>query len=31
MVPEIARIYEKDINKYKQTAKEWTLKYAIKK
>ena len=28
LVPEIANIYKTDRNKYKQTAKEWTKKYA---
>lgn len=30
LVPEIARLYEKDIEKYKLTAKEWTTKHALK-
>ena len=30
LVPEIARLYEKDIEKYKATAREWTKKYASK-
>lgn len=29
LVPEIARIYKTDREKYNQTAKEWTTKYAM--
>lgn len=29
LVPEIARIYKTDREKYNQTAKEWTAKYAM--
>eukprot|EP00040_Diaphanoeca_grandis_P022131 m.118429 g.118429 ORF g.118429 m.118429 type:complete len:150 (-) comp28664_c0_seq1:316-765(-) len=29
LVPEIARVYEKDRTKYERTAKEWTQKYAV--
>eukprot|EP00035_Acanthoeca_spectabilis_P034240 m.27869 g.27869 ORF g.27869 m.27869 type:complete len:150 (+) comp6482_c0_seq1:263-712(+) len=29
LVPEIARVYDKDRAKYEKTAKEWTLKYAM--
>jgi len=29
LVPEIARMYKTDRNKYNQMAKEWTQKYAM--
>jgi ubiquitin-conjugating enzyme E2 D/E len=29
LVPEIARIYKTDREKYNATAKEWTAKYAM--
>lgn len=29
LVADIARVYKNDINKYNQTAKEWTQKYAV--
>ena len=29
LVPEIADLYREDIEKYKATAREWTLKYAM--
>jgi len=29
LVPEIARVYKTDRNKYNQTAREWTQKYAM--
>lgn len=28
LVPEIANIYKNDVERYNQTAKEWTSKYA---
>ena len=29
LVPEIARLYKTDMNKYNDCAKEWTRKYAM--
>ena len=29
LVPEIARVYKSDGNKYNQTAREWTTRYAM--
>ena len=29
LVPEIARVYKEDKQKYEATAKEWTRKYAM--
>ena len=29
LVPEIARVYKSDQNKYNQTAREWTTRYAM--
>lgn len=31
LVPDIARVYEKDRHRYNKTAREWTEKYATAK